>query len=115
METNLVATHYPGIQPLVCDYLTDSGVWYPIAAEVAGPAMPWLTLLKSYANNGVVPGMPAPAFQMGDGLEWMTLDQDSDHYKYGSKLGPAETLIQWAKGRVGSAVVAPWRIKRCAP
>ncbi len=107
--------HYAPIQPLVCDYLTDAGVWYPIAAEEAGPAMPWMTLIKTYASNGAAPGMPAPAMQAADGLEWITLDETSDHYKLGSKLGPAGSLCQWAKGRVGAAVVAPWRMKRCVP
>ncbi len=107
--------HYAPIVPLVCDYLTDSGAWYPIAAEEAGPAMPWLTLIKTYPSNGSVAGMPAPAFQAADGLEWITIDESSDAYKLGSKIGPKGTLAQWSEGRTGAAIVVPWRIKRCVP
>lgn len=108
--------HYAPITPIVCDYLTAvSGAWFPISAEEIGPSMPWLTLVKQFADSGRVPGMPSPALQMADGLEWIQLGEESDHYKVGSKMGAAGTLAQWAKGRVGAAVTSPWRIKLCTP
>ncbi len=111
METNLISTHYPGIQPIVLSTLTDTGVWYPIASD--GGVMPWLTLMKLFAFAGRVNGMPSPGIQMANGLEWITLDETSDHYKLGSKLGPAGTVAQWSKARLGAAITAEWRIKRC--
>ena len=113
METNVVATHYPGIVPIILPTLTDAGVWYPIAAD--GGMMPWITLMKLFALGGRVAGMPSPGIQMADGLEWIMLDETSDHYKLGSKLGPAGSVAQWSKGRVGAAITAEWRIKRCEP
>lgn len=113
MVTNKVATHYPGIVPVVLPTLTDSGVWYPLAAD-AGMA-PWITLMKRHASDGRVAGMTSPGIQMPDGLEWITLDESSDHYKLGSKLGPAKTVAEWSTARVGGAITAEWRIKRCEP
>ncbi len=112
METNLVATHYPGIKPVILSTLDDANVWYPIAAD--GGLLPWLTLMKLFAFKGAAGGMPTPGIQAADGLEWISLDETSDHYKVGSKLGPAGTLAQWSKARLGAAITAEWRIKRCA-
>lgn len=106
---------YAPIEPIICDYLTDSGAWYPISAEDVGPGMPWLTITKTFNNSGRVAGMPGPNLQSPDNLEWIMIDESSDAYKLGGKLTKANELAMWAKGRVGSAIVAPWRIKRCVP
>lgn len=101
------------IIPVINTALTDTGVWYPVAAEPTG-GCPWTTLVKRFADSAVN-GMPSPAIQMADGIEWIVLDETSDHYKVGSKLGPAGTLIVIPKVRVGAGIHAPWRIKRCEP
>lgn len=106
---------YAPITPIVCDYLDDSGVWYPIASEEIGPAMPWLTLIKLFANSGAAPGMPAPNLQSSEGLEWLEINEMSDAYREGGKMTNAGEVAMWAKGRVGCAIVSPWRIKRCEP
>ncbi len=113
METNLVATHYGGIVPVILPTLTDSGVWYPISAR--NGRLPWLTLMKRWARQGNAPGMPATGIQTAEGLEWIMLDESSDHYKCGSKLGPKGTVVQWSEGRMGCAITREWTIDRCEP
>lgn len=113
MIGNKIAVHYGGIIPVILPTLTDSGVWYPIASR--GGRMPWLTLMKLFARQAQAAGMPRTGIQMSDGLEWIMLDESSDHYKLGSKLGPANTVAMWSKARVGSAITREWTIKRCEP
>jgi hypothetical protein len=113
MVTNKIATHYPDITPIVLPLLDDSGVWYPVASR--NGKMPWITLMKLFSRNMATPGMPTQGIQAADGLEWFMLDEQSDHYKVGSKLGPAGTVAQWSKGRTGCAITREWEIFRCEP
>lgn len=114
MINNKVAMHYPGIVPVILPTLTDSGVWYPVASR--NGRMPWLTLLKMFARNIAGPaGMPQIGIQAADGLEWIMLDETSDHYKIGSKYGPKGTVAQWSQARMGGAITRELDIHRCEP
>lgn len=103
---------YKPVEVLVNPYLTEEGVWYPVAADETGEA-PWITLTKVPADSGRVAGMPGPALVTGEGIEWIVDDENSETYKHGSKVGPAGTVAIAAKVEAGSAITLPWRILRC--
>lgn len=105
---------YRPIVPIINPFLTESGVWYPIAADESGEC-PWMSLVKVPNNNGRVPGMPGPGIVMADGIEWIFWDETSTLYKEGSKMGPKGSVAVQAVVEAGAGITWPWRIKRCQP
>jgi len=100
-----------GVQVVSSPYLTDSGVWYPICADM-GEA-PWVSLTR--VLNASVPGMPSPGVVGADGFEWTIDDETSELYKHGNKVGPKGSLGIAAQLEVGAALTIPWRFHRCEP
>ncbi len=103
---------YKPVTVLVNNYLTESGVWYPMSADILG-MLPWMTLTKVPNNSGAAAGMPAPGPVGPDGLEWVIDDENSETYKHGSKVGPKGTVAIAAQLEAGAALTIPWAIFRC--
>lgn len=108
---------YAPIEPIILPYLTTSGIWFPIFGDegATGDPMPWLTLVKLFADSGQQAGVPGPNLKDANGLEWMEVNETSDAYREGGKWTKAGELAMIAKGRVGSAIVEPWKIHCCTP
>lgn len=103
---------YRPVEVVVDNYLTETGVWYPMSADIIGKA-PWISMTKTPPDSGRVAGMPGPALVGADGLEWTIDDENSELYKHGNALGPKGSVAIGAQLEAGAALTTPWTIFRC--
>lgn len=104
-----------GIKVVVCDELTDSGVWYPASLR-PGRGVPWVIKkrvpgkpLPTPAQGGTAPGAGMEAF------EWIVNDKGSEMYKNGIN-GTAPGFVSIAaRMDLGAALAHPWTIMRMEP
>lgn len=110
-----------GIKVIASPYLTQAGVWYPIAVTPELDVCPWITLTQIPANQvpliGNFPEPPAGASPLEPGFEWIIDGLDSELYKHGSAGAglPAGYVAIAAKRSVGVAITTPWAIFKCKP
>lgn len=102
-----------GLKVVVCDELTESGVWYPGCIK-PGKGVPWVIKRR-------VPGKPLPSAgqqsaPMGtEAFEWIINDKSSEMYKNGIN-GTAPGFVSIAaRIDLGAALAHPWTLFRMEP
>jgi hypothetical protein len=106
-----------GLKVIVCDELTEDGVWYPFLSQ-PGVGVPWIIQKR-------IPGLPLPMTGMSPAqvaamnasapapFEWIINDKSSDYYKNGSNGGTPGFVSIAAKLSLGVTLAHPWMIYRC--